>query len=505
MTADMERTIRPVLCLEPRARNDRMDHRNYFRARGDYVILIVVYCFSLSLLYPALRGDGVAYYAYVRSLVIDGNLDFRNEFVIGNPAFVEEYRDENGNWRPQLITETGYLMNRYSPGPALLWTPFFLLAHGIVRGVDAWGGAIPPDGYSPPYLWLCAFGSSLYAFAGLLFSYSLCREFFAKNAALAGVLTIWLASSLPVYMYFLPFMSHAHSVFTVSLFLYLWRRTEEKRTLRQWAVLGAIAGLMVSVYYINIVFMLPIVVESAFRLSEAASSKKLAEEMRRVGKGVAVFAVAGAFALVPLIVIKYTLYGSLLNAGYEREAWYWTRPKMLAVLFSSYHGLLTWTPAALLSIIGLILLLPVHRQLAISAIVVFAFFLYIIASYQFWHAASSFGNRFFLSLTPLFILGLAALYQRLGAYAGTRLCYSISFLLVVWNILFMFQWGTNMIPKRRPISWSAMIYNQIFVAPKRIGSTVIDLLRDKAGFYRKVEKQDYENFLSGKDAGRWEK
>jgi len=144
-------------------------------------------------------------------------------------------------------------MNRYSRGLALLWSPFFLLAHGIVRAVDAWGGAIPPDGCSPPYLWLCAFGSSLHAFAG-----------------------------------------------------------------------------------------------------------------------------------------------------------------------------------------------------------------------------------------PL---GLAALYQRLRAYAGNRLCYSISIILVAWNILFMFQWATNIIPKTTPISWSTLIYNQIFVAPKRIGSTVIDLLPDNAVFIGRLKNR----------------
>jgi hypothetical protein len=477
----------------------------YFGKKADYLILIVVYCFSVAFLSPTLRSDGVAYYAYVRSLVIDGDLDFRNEFSVGNPAFLEEYRDEKGTWRPELFTKTGYLMNRYSPGPALLWSPFFLLAHGTVLGLRAWGMAIPADGYSPPYLWLCALGSSLYAFVGLFLSYLLCREFFSKNAALAGVFTLWFASSLPVYMYFLPFMSHAHSVFTVALFLYVWHRTKEERTLGQWGILGGIAGLMISVYYLNVVFLLPLFIESVDRFRDAARGQKLAERMGQTGKAYAVFALSAAFALVPLILIKYTLYGSLLNAGYENEAWYWTRPQLLAVLFSSYHGLLTWTPVVLLSLTGFVLLLPLNRQFGIAAILVFAAFLYIVASYQFWHAASSFGNRFFLSLTPLFILGLAALYQRLGAYAGNRLCYSISFLLVVWNILFMFQWGTNMIPKRTPISWSAMIYNQIYVAPKRIGSAVIDLLRDKAGFYRKVEKQDYENFLSGKDAGRWKK
>jgi hypothetical protein len=60
-----------------------------------------------------------------------------------------------------------------------------------------------------------------------------------------------------------------------------------------------------------------------------------------------------------------------------------------------------------------------------------------------------------------------------------------------------------MIPKRTPISWETMIYNEIFVAPKRIWNAGVSLLLHKKAFYEKVEKQDYENLISGKDAGKW--
>ena len=45
--------------------------------------------------------------------------------------------------------------------------------------------------------------------------------------------------------------------------------------------------------------------------------------------------------------------------------------------------------------------------LGLYSIIVFAAFLYVIGCYQDWDGLSSFGNRFFVSLTVLFVLGLA--------------------------------------------------------------------------------------------------
>ena len=42
---------------------------------------------SLFFVNPWIREDGVGYYADVRSLLIDGDLHFENEWQAGNPTF----------------------------------------------------------------------------------------------------------------------------------------------------------------------------------------------------------------------------------------------------------------------------------------------------------------------------------------------------------------------------------------------------------------------------------
>ncbi len=104
-----------------------------------------------------------------------------------------------------------------------------------------------------------ALGTAFYGFMALLISFVLARQYVAERWAFLATVGIWFGSSLPVYMYFNPSWSHAHSAFAVALFLWYWMRTRNARTWLQWVILGALGGLMIDVYYLNgIVLLLPL-------------------------------------------------------------------------------------------------------------------------------------------------------------------------------------------------------------------------------------------------------
>ena len=102
----------------------------------------------------------------------------------------------------------------------------------------------------------------LYGFLGLLMAFDLARHYTGDTWAFVATLGVWFASSLPVYMYFNPAWSHAHSAFAVALFLWYWQRTRHQRSLRQWLVLGLAAGLMMNIYYPNAILMIVPAVEA---------------------------------------------------------------------------------------------------------------------------------------------------------------------------------------------------------------------------------------------------
>jgi hypothetical protein len=100
---------------------DRTEHPpRYFQPRWVFAGLFL---FSLLFFLALLRvprvdrqligSDGAYYYVYVRSIVIDHDLNFANEYAYYRlPAIANS------------PTPTGLAPNKYAIGPALLWIPF---------------------------------------------------------------------------------------------------------------------------------------------------------------------------------------------------------------------------------------------------------------------------------------------------------------------------------------------------------------------------------------------
>jgi len=459
--------------------------------------LIVLFILTLPLVNPWVRGDGVGYYAYVRSLLIDGDLRFENEYQRGNQGLVMLMVDHTGKLRSDLYTPTGYVANHFSVGPSILWAPFLAVVHGAVKVTNRLGATVPADGFSWPYTAGMALATALYGFLGLYLSFCLARSYFEERWAFLATLGIWFASSVVLYMYFNPSWSHAHSVFATSLFLWYWQRTRGHRSPAQWVLLGLMSGLMLDVYYPNMVFLLvPLLgaVKSYVRTWRAWAGDW--QEVRRLLSTHLLYALVVVVAFLPTLVTRQIIYGSPFQLGYGRlRDWAWTAPVLGKVLFSSAHGLLSWTPILIPGIMGLVFLRQRDREFAGYLMVVGLAFYYLIASYPTWDGTSSFGNRFFISLTPLFVLGLAASLHWLGTIVprtgrAWTVATLVTSLLIVWNLGFVFQWGTKMIPSRGPISWRQMIYNQFMVVPGRLGDSLGRYFSARDTLMQDIERED---------------
>src|SRR5215470_10000058 len=307
-------------------------------------ILLLLFLCSLPLVNPIVHGDGVGYYAYARAPLIQHNLHFEEDWRRANLLFSQSRTLPNGELLPSDYTETGYLNNLFSIGPALLWAPFLLAAHGIVLLGNALGAHIPADGFSFPYLLAMAIGTAVYGFLGLLLSYSLARKYVESRWAFLATLGIWGASSLPVYMYFNPAWSHAQSAFTVALFLWYWDRTWGWRTLWEWALLGFLAGLMIDVYFPNGVLLTLVFIEFLYDYWSVARAKDF-HGVRKLFVANLLFVAAIGLAFVPTLITRAIVFGGFFRFGsYSGMPWDWTAPHWRSVLFSSEHGLLSWTP-----------------------------------------------------------------------------------------------------------------------------------------------------------------
>ncbi|MFZ0619863.1 MAG: hypothetical protein WAM01_14355, partial [Candidatus Acidiferrales bacterium] len=129
--------------------------------------LLLIFVLSLPLVNPWVRGHGVGYYAYARSLLIEHHLDFTKDWQHGNESFAMERVAPDGKVNPQEFTKTGHIANNWTIGPSLLWFPFLAVAHVAVLSVDALGAHVPADGFSRPYIMTMALATALYGFLGL--------------------------------------------------------------------------------------------------------------------------------------------------------------------------------------------------------------------------------------------------------------------------------------------------------------------------------------------------
>jgi hypothetical protein len=207
-------------------------------------------------------------------------------------------------------------------------------------------------------------------------------------------------------------------------------------------------------------------------------------------------------ALLPTLISREIIFGSYLQTGYAPvTAWAWRAPALWNVLFSSDHGMLSWTPILTLALVGLILFRRVDKPFATFLLVAFLAFYGVVALHPDWDGLSSFGNRFFISLTPIYILGLASFFDRLThswreRYAA-NLATCATAVLILWNLGLIYQWGTHLIPARGPISWSDAAYNQVVVVPQQLSHTLRAYLTQRKQLMGHLEQEDVKQIKSG--------
>jgi hypothetical protein len=452
--------------------------------------LVVLFFLTLPFVRPSVFSDGIGYYAYLRSPLVDHNLQFvrdwqnpPNEMLrlcTVCPREAKQYWNHranrllfvylNGRIYYNPITQAGHLPNYYTTGPAILWLPFVGAAHVAVLVTHHFGAQIKPDGDSWPYIVALSGATALYGFLGLWLSFQLAKKYVEERWAFWATLGIWFASSLPTTMYLQPSWSHTHSAFCVALFLWYWDRTRACRTWQQWAVLGLISGLMADVYLANAVFLL------APSLDCVEAYLRSWREPHLLWKNVRLhllFAAGCVVAFSPMLITRAIVYGNPLALGmYANVSWNWKSPALWAVLFSSGHGIFVCTPILLLAVLGLFALCRVDLKLGASCLLMTAALYCLISVYPWWHGVYSFGNRFFIALTPVFVIGLAAAFSQAarlwpGPQAAARRLVPVTVLLIIWNFGLIYQFTHVLFfpESARAVSWTEVVYNQFRVVP----------------------------------------
>jgi len=458
-------------------------------------VLIALFVVLLPAVTPRIyASDEVQWFAFLRSLWFDHDVSFENEY---------EYFEAKGiakEWgfretHLQSVTETGHRLNYGTVGCALLWTPFYAIGDVTARLLRTAGYPVAVDGYSRPYIASLCYGSAFYGFAALMLSMTIANRLIGIPAAVAAV-AVWFGTPLFFYMYLAPVFAHACSAFAVALFLFTWLNVRSRWSARGLAGLGAVAALMVMVREQDMFFVCgPILDFSIDAFTGDHHPRRLARLIGAAAAGL----MTAALTYLPQAIVYMRLNGRIGPSRLVTRKMYWTAPHALSVLFSREHGLFFWTPLAALGIVGLFafwmaggtsttLSSADRRRIAGCLLVMAALQVYVAGSVDSWTVAGAFGQRRFVSLTAILVVGLAALWRLFANRTAFRAITAAAIVLGVWwNFGLMAQFGLHTMDRQRlTLADNA---RQTFVElPMTTPALAWRYLTDRASFYNQPRR-----------------
>ena len=420
---------------------------------------------------PWVHGiDGAGYYSWLRSFVIEGDLDTYNEMK--HFEAIQQPEIQNQPWKLRLPRlHEGRLANFYPVGSAVLWLPFFLTGHLTVLAANTAGITVPADGYSAPYILVSMFGSILWAFAGLTILYGITASKFGRFPAALATGTVWLSTPLIFYMYIHPAMSHANDMFVNSLFILVWLATRQNRTWRGWLALGLVAGVATMVRTQNGLLVVFPCIELVLLFIDFLKRRTRTTFAGIAGRA-AVFAGGTLAGFLPQMLVWKEVFGSYLLANAQHNStgleFRPTDLHFLDVFISGNRGMFVWSPVTALGLLGVLLLLRTDRRLAALLLCNFALQVYVIGSWIGWSGNISFGPRLFLNSIPAFTIGLALILSAVQTRIPRYILVGACSLFVIWNLGLMAQYVLKLIPRNGKVPIAGMISNQFFVVPGRI-------------------------------------
>jgi hypothetical protein len=374
-----------------------------------------------------IASDGKGYYAWLRSLALDRDLDFRNDFqLIFPPDPVPDL---------QRVTPRGLVINKYPVGVAVSEVPGFLAGHAI-----AFALGMPRNGVSAPYqfavtLWLQA----LFLVALAVLWVTLVRLGAEPVIAALGVASALTATNLIQYAT-RPTMAHAPGLSMMCFALYFAVAAREPaRQLWKLGAVGALLGLAVII-----------------RPSNAAlASFFVPFLLKPLGRSVANWVVfIGSFACVVAlqVLLASLLWGHLAFSGYVGEGFTSGVRGIVGSLFSSRHGLFIYHPWYLVVLLLSILATRSRetRSIAVGTLLSFAAFVVINGTWWSWWFGDSFGNRSFIELIPPLVVTGVLWLSALAPAQRSRARIGVAAAVFVLSLSNAWLWGGYILRRYPP-------------------------------------------------------
>lgn len=311
-------------------------------------------------------GDGIFYYSWLRSVVVDRDMHFANEYAHFGATQPKTYKGEYGN--------------KYSIGPALLWAPAFITAHSLIHG----------NGYTLPYQVAVGSTTVLLTIFALVLLYRQLGG--SSETKMFTTVTIALATNLFFYGSIDAVNSHGVSFFLAVVYLSLLSAHKPR-----WVAIGASLAMLCMIRLQDFIFVLLLV-----------------PQIRSIKFNQLFFGFVLMF--IPQLLTWNALYGNFWTNPYLAggEKFSLLSPHLLGVLFHIDSGLFLWTPVVALGVYGL----WATRSQHLLYLIVIAIQLWLVASWSTWWQGASYSGRMFVSILPLIAVGFTGGIETLRKQYG---------------------------------------------------------------------------------------
>jgi len=425
------------------------------------ILLFLIFCY----IFHANGGarfsiDDKKYYSYVKSLVIDGDLDFQNEY---------KQFGVRDNYHLFHRTKAGRPPNLYPPGSMALWLPFFILIHLLLKAIALFDPGLLTNGLIQSYKNAVGLATIFYACLAFLIIYRMAKDYVKRSLVLVSVLLFILSAFLIYYIIFAPLMSTVCEAFMATLFIFFWLKQSKSKSISLQFIFGLTGGLLIFIRTTLGIFLILPLIDTIKRFFYSKNYKSWSSIKRNLW--LSIYLLIGVIlGAAPLLMVWKAVYGEWI-VSFSRYFPWLTSPYIMQVLFSWRHGLISWSPIILFSLLGLLILTFKHKHIGLGFIAIFLLTLYINSSTTAWHGDGAFGARRFASMACIFSFGLAFFLQWIQSTLGKKglLIIVIFFsFLIPWNLLLLYQFEENLIIRRALVRPAIMLKNDKTILLKQL-------------------------------------
>lgn len=390
---------------------------------------------------------------------------------------------DNLYWIWNNYTEDGRKIIKMTSGLAILYSPFFGMAHLYATFSNNYDA----DGFSTPYKIALLISALVYLWLGLFVLSKLLSKLKFSNKAIAiSILLIGIGTNLLCFSSQSAGYSHVYSFTLFASFLYFSYKWVLERKFWQSFLLAFLLGFIVLIRPTNGIIALSLVLWKKPSNTWKEHFLELIEP--KTLKHFLIFPFVAIIPWIPQLLYWHFITGNYIHYSYGEEGFFFSNPKIIKGLFSFRKGWLIYTPIMAFSLIGLFYLKNEIKQLRPLIIGFTLINIYILFSWWCWWYGGCFGQRAMIESYALLTIPLTAFISFIlkNKNKAIKILSCVLALFFIWlNIFQTYQF------EKQTLHWDGMTRELYF---KQFGK-----MNKIDGFWDKVDSPDYGAALKGEE------